>query len=261
MCDHVMGGQTIIPGSFFLEMALEAAGGLPVTITNIEYKGMLRIPLASKGEQPLYTYLTINEDEDGEAQRFAIRSCPTRDKYKESPPVVEHCVGRIVPESRQTLLETVEDPVTKEKATRIKPGLRHEGFGHLAPLELKDLGKEGLAALVAAHEEDRFGSKERFYGNFCQEGVMEYKEAFQLIESVHFDRKAKTALAKLSYPYHEEWEQQGGAFCPAFLDAAIHMCLVMVTDTTVYYAGGFETGHFLRTPTVRVACFAVLGCG
>lgn len=26
------------PGSFFLEMALEAAGGLPVTLTNVEYK-------------------------------------------------------------------------------------------------------------------------------------------------------------------------------------------------------------------------------
>ncbi len=38
-------------------------------------------------------------------------------------------------------------------------------------------------------------------------------------------------------------------YCPAFIDAVIHTCLVMVTDTTVYYAGGFECGHFLRTPT------------
>jgi len=167
-----MGGQTIIPGSFFLEMAIEASGSLPVTITNIEYKAMLKIPMASKGEQPVFCYLTINEDEDGEAQRFSIRSCVTRDKYKEQPPVVEHCIGRIVPESHQTLLETAEDPVTKAKSTRIRPGLRHEGFGHLAPLELKDIGKEGVAALVAAHEEDRFGTKERFYGQYCIENVM-----------------------------------------------------------------------------------------
>lgn len=77
------------------------------------------------------------------------------------PPTVEHCVGRIVPESRQTLLETVEDPVTHETTTRIRPGLRHEAFGHLVPLELKDLGKEGLARLKAAHTDDRFGTKER----------------------------------------------------------------------------------------------------
>lgn len=43
MCDHVMGGKTIIPGTFFVEMALEAAGGLPITITNVEYKAMLRV--------------------------------------------------------------------------------------------------------------------------------------------------------------------------------------------------------------------------
>lgn len=38
MCEHVMGGKHILPGSFFLEFALEAAGGLPVTLTNVEYK-------------------------------------------------------------------------------------------------------------------------------------------------------------------------------------------------------------------------------
>lgn len=157
-----MGGKTLIPGSFFLEMALEAAGGLPITITNIEYKSMLRIPMASKGELPVSTFLTMHEDEDGEAMRFSIGSCPVRDKLKERPPVLEHCSGRIVPESRQTLIETVEDPVTKAKTTRIRQGLVHGAFGHLAPLGLKDLGKEGIQRLVDAHEErDRFGSREK----------------------------------------------------------------------------------------------------
>lgn len=80
---------------------------------------------------------------------------------------------------------------------------------------------------------------------------MEYGPHFQRIESVHFDRKAKTALAKICYPYHKDWEQRGGVYEPAFFDAVIHTCLVLVTDSTVYYAGGYEAAHFLRLPTVR----------
>lgn len=188
MCDHVMGGKTIIPGSsvddacffgrmmiwphinvdvnllpshlypgaFFVEMALEAAGGLPVTLTNLEFKQMLRIPLASKGETPLHAFLTTNADEDGEALRFAIRSCPVREKRGEELSIVEHCTGRIVPGSRQTLLEPAEETC---KQTRL--GLRHDAFGYLAPMDLQDVGKKGLQQLVAAHAEERFDCKER----------------------------------------------------------------------------------------------------
>lgn len=109
----------------------------------------------------MYTFLTLAEDEDGDSVRFSIRSCPSQGEVYVRPPVVEHCIGRIVPSSRHTLLETVKDPVTKTQATRIRPGLRHQAFGHLAPLEMRDLGKEGLARLVAAHDDDRFGTKER----------------------------------------------------------------------------------------------------
>lgn len=53
MCDHIMGGKRIIPGSFFSEMALEAGGGLPLTITNVEYRSMLRVSV-----RPLVAVLT-----------------------------------------------------------------------------------------------------------------------------------------------------------------------------------------------------------
>lgn len=129
---------------------------------------MARIPQVAKGDIPAYCWLAAHaEDDGGEALRFAVRSCPGREKWREVPPDVEHCVGRIHPESRGLLLEAVDGE--GDGATRIRPGLRYEAFGHLAPLELSDLGKEGLAALVAAHTEERFGSKEKFYGSYCQE--------------------------------------------------------------------------------------------
>ena len=133
---------------------------------------MARIPQVAQGDVPAYCWLTTHEEDDGgEALRFAVRSCPGREKFREAPPEMEHCVGRIHPESRQMLLEAVEggEGSTTQAVTRVRPGLRHEAFGHLAPLELSDLGKEGLAALVAAHTEERFGSKEKFYGSYCQE--------------------------------------------------------------------------------------------
>lgn len=142
------------------------------THTRAHTHSMARIPQVAQGDVPAYCWLTTHEEDDGgEALRFAVRSCPGREKFREAPPEMEHCSGRIHPESRQMLLETVEggEGSTAQAVTRVRPGLRHEAFGHLAPLELADLGKEGLRALVAAHTEERFGSKDKFYGSYCQE--------------------------------------------------------------------------------------------
>jgi hypothetical protein len=51
----------------------------------------------------------------------------------------------------------------------------------------------------------------------------------------------------------------GGVYAPEFLDAVTQMTLILVTDSTVYYAGGFESAHFLRQPTVR-ACVYRCAC-
>lgn len=61
MLDHKMGGKTIVPGMFFVEMALEASHTFPVTLANVEFKSMLRIPVASKGEQPLLVGLKFSD--------------------------------------------------------------------------------------------------------------------------------------------------------------------------------------------------------
>jgi hypothetical protein len=61
MLDHKMGGKTILPGMFFVEMALEASNAFPVTLANVEFKSMLRIPVASKGEQPLLVGLNFKD--------------------------------------------------------------------------------------------------------------------------------------------------------------------------------------------------------
>lgn len=56
-----MGGKTILPGMFFVEMALEASHAFPCTLANVEFKSMLRIPVASKGEQPLLVGLNFKD--------------------------------------------------------------------------------------------------------------------------------------------------------------------------------------------------------
>jgi hypothetical protein len=45
-----MGGEAVVPGSLFSEMALEAHGSLPVTLVNMEFKAKLAIPKSSAGE-------------------------------------------------------------------------------------------------------------------------------------------------------------------------------------------------------------------
>ena len=59
-------------------------------------------------------------------------------------------------------------------------------------------------------------------------------------------------FSQVSYPSRERWAAVGGVYAPEFLDAVTQMTLILVTDSTVYYAGGFESAHFLRQPTVRV---------
>lgn len=56
-----MGGKTIVPGMFFVEQALEASHTFPVTLANVEFKSMLRIPVASKGEQALLCGLAFQD--------------------------------------------------------------------------------------------------------------------------------------------------------------------------------------------------------
>jgi acyl transferase domain-containing protein/NADPH:quinone reductase-like Zn-dependent oxidoreductase/thioester reductase-like protein/acyl carrier protein len=237
MCDHKMGGQAIFPGMFFVEMVLEAVKGTPITLTDVEFKSMLKIPSASSGENPSLIALNFAEEQDG-IRSFVVRSCPTREKWDEEPVLVEHCTGKVV---KADLLN--EDG-------SIKDGFKPEAYGLLAGLELKDIGDGGLKDLIGRHTQCEHSSTENFYGTHCVEGQMEYLESFQLVESVHVDPKTMSILGKLNYD-NEAWEKKGGIFGVQLLDALLHQTLILATHSAIYYAGGFDACHFLRQPATK----------
>lgn len=76
---------------------------------------------------------------------------------------------------------------------------------------------------------------------------MEWNGGFQLIQSAHLDPDAKTILSKIKYD-NAAWVKKGGVFGIEFLDSVIHPLLMLADDSAVYYAGGFDAGHFVRQP-------------
>lgn len=164
MCDHKMGGNAIFPGMFWVEMVLQAVKGYPVTLTNVEFKSMLKIPTASAGENPALIALKFQDEQD-DVKSFVVRSCPSRERWDEEPVLVEHCTGKVV----KTDLLTAEG--------EIREGFKPEAFGLLGNLELKDVGEEGLKDLIARHTQREHDSTENFYGTHCVEGVMEVRAA------------------------------------------------------------------------------------
>ena len=237
MTDHKMGGSAIFPGMFFVEMVLEAVKGAPVTLTNVEFKSMLKIPASSSGENPALIALSFTEEQDG-VRSFVVRSCPSREKWDEEPVLVEHCTGKVV-----------KAELMNEDGS-IKDGFKPEAYGLLAELKLKDLGEDGLKELIGRHTQCEHGSTENFYGTHCVEGQMEYLETFQLVESVHVDPKTMSILGKLNYD-NEAWEKQGGVMGVQLLDALLHQTLILATHSAIYYAGGFDACHFLRAPATK----------
>lgn len=234
MLGHRMGGKTILPGMFFVEMALEASRTYPVTLANVEFKAMCRIPVASKGEIPSMIGLTFSDVKD-DIRSFEVRSAPIRDKADEDPVYVTHCTGLAI---KSKLLE---------KDGSIYKGFKPEAYGIMGGLELQDIGEAGLKELIDVHSDCKHVSKEAFYGHYCVEGVMEWLNGFQLIQSAHLDPADKTILAKIKYD-NRRWVQTGGVFGVEFLDSVIHPLLMLADDSAVYYAGGFDAGHFLRQP-------------
>jgi acyl transferase domain-containing protein/NADPH:quinone reductase-like Zn-dependent oxidoreductase/thioester reductase-like protein/acyl carrier protein len=237
MCDHKMGGQAIFPGMFFVEMVLEAVKGAPITLTNVEFKSMLKIPSASSGENPSLVALNFAEEQDG-IRSFVVRSCPTREKWDEEPVLVEHCTGKVI-----------KTDLFQEDGS-IRSGFKPEAYGLLADINLKDIGEDGLKNLIGRHTQCEHSSTENFYGTHCVEGQMEYLESFQLVESVHVDPKTMSILGKLNYD-NEAWEKKGGIFGVQLLDALLHQTLILATHSAIYYAGGFDACHFLRQPATK----------
>lgn len=138
LADHVMGGNKIAPGMFYVEMALEAVG-LPCTLTNVEFKSMCKIPAAaSEGEAPTTVLLSLRPSEGVDhSSAFLVKSHPTfvRAEARHSPPdLTEHCTGYVI-----------KDPDPAETAAALIQGsnMRPGAFGLMTPMDLTDIGKDG----------------------------------------------------------------------------------------------------------------------
>ena len=132
MTDHVMGGKKILPGTFFVEMAVEALG-LPCALVDVNFKSMCMIPRASADESPVNVILHINDgSEDGRVdcmRPFTVTSVPLR--------VAQDALEVIPSEHSGGFVAQLQD--NEMRSAGYLPG----AFGCLAPCDLKDMGKDG----------------------------------------------------------------------------------------------------------------------
>jgi len=252
MMDHKMGGQNILPGCFYVEMALEAVG-LPCTLSNVEFKSMCKIPKTGMGQTSTLVQLALKEVEGsgGEVQSFLVRSTPAKvpvGERDDAPSYTNHCTGFAVKSSDKdggnASLLTANG--TLDPRVHLRPG----AFGLLAPWQLADIGKEGLAALQRQHTHCLAKDTEHAYGIINREGLSEYGPSFQVISSMHGNLVDNTYLSVVEFD-SVEWGRQGGSFGIQLLDALYQLLFLLPSHDPqiVMYAGGFDAAHFLRKPS------------
>jgi len=141
LTDHKMGGQEIAPGTFYVEMVLEASG-LPCTLTNVEFKSMCKIPHTSKGAVATIVSVHFNKDNNtpqtvGEITSFTVQSLPNRARPEEIPSLVpsEHCTGYVI-----------KTDFLDDRGHLDVYDLQPQAYGLLGGLQLKDIGPEGKDA-------------------------------------------------------------------------------------------------------------------
>jgi len=169
---HAVGGKVIAPGMFFCEMMVEACGGCPTTIVDLEFKNMLAVPLTKLGHPSSIVRISAGgKDERGET--FRVTSFPSREKRGEQSLTVEHCVGTVI-----------KDCITLDDTGVIDRNLIPGGHGLMSRLEgLKDIGPDGLVKLDQRHVDILAATKERFYGIICIEGLVSHSLGSDIIES------------------------------------------------------------------------------
>ena len=165
MLGHAVGGKSIAPGMFFCEMMIEASGGCPATLVDVEFKNMLVVPMTKTGQSPSMVRITAGEtDERGQA--YKVTSFPSREKRGEKCLTVEHCVGKVI---RGGLPFDDEGGI----GNTLVPG----GYGLMSRLDnLQDIGQDGLDQLNEKHSDVLAATRERFYGTVCVEGLVSARE-------------------------------------------------------------------------------------
>jgi hypothetical protein len=240
-------------------MALEAFNKFPSVVTDLEFKSMMKIPMASKGEMTSMMCLDL-KDEDSRltpGAAFVVKSHPSlrprRSDWfsdEEFSQLTEHCAGKI-----HYCPMLTEDGRLSEVAIEA-------GTDHFFPLQYGDIGREGIQQLIEDNYSVGSQSKEHAYGTINMPDTNYYGPAFQLVHRAATNPVKGTILAEIEFD-NSAWERQGGVYAVQLLDSMLHTTFVALQNSDplcVSYAGGAEAGYFVRKPTTsrmyiyRVEC-------
>jgi len=146
--------QAVIPGAFYMEMALEVYGKLPVTIADIDFKAAQYVPRGSSGEPPVL--LSVRLDGPGDMKGttpFVVSSTPCRGEYDHytRASLIDCCTGVII---ENALLDSDGNLTTNH--------ILGEN-GMVSSTHLADLGQEGLQQLINSHHRCYAASSDEFY--------------------------------------------------------------------------------------------------
>jgi acyl transferase domain-containing protein len=138
MLDHMMGGNTILPGMYYVEAALEAIRFREekfngATLSDVSFDAICPIPDRNKGSNPLVLMVNLSKD-IGVPQQFTVVSAENLHSMNENPTV--HCTGAVIPQS-----------FFSESGDLHASGTSLDPQGNYLSYELADIGIEGTKCI------------------------------------------------------------------------------------------------------------------
>ena len=135
MLDHMMGGNTILPGMYYVEAVLEAISLRErnfngVTLSDVSFDAICPIPDRNKGSSPLVLMVNLSKDL-GVPQNFTVVSKDNLNSTDDNPTV--HCTGAVMLQS-----------FFHDSGDLRESGTSMDHVGDYMSYELADIGIEGM---------------------------------------------------------------------------------------------------------------------
>lgn len=232
MADHVMGGQALLPGMYFIEAAIEAWGMRHedcLTMSDVEFHEMCPIPDRTKNQDPRTLFTRQSSEETNGLTKFTVESRPLN-----GSDVTVHCTG---------LMASFTCPGVLDGSQYI-PG--RKGFKEKRETT-KDIGQKGIENLWESHYS--LYTMGRIYDVINEAGVTEYGSSFKVIDEVRMTPTGLSIVATIKFD-HAQWSNKGGIYAVQLLDGILQLAYLNpnIPSGHVSYAGGFELGIFARRP-------------
>lgn len=233
MAEHVMGGQALLPGMYFVEAAIEASGVQHqdcLSISDVEFHEMCPIPDRARNEDPRTLFVRQSAEETNSLTKFSVESRPLH-----GSDIIVHCTGSMISFTCPDILD----------GSQYLPG--RKGFKEKRK-DTRDIGQEGIKNLLESHHSMyRMG---RIYDVINEAGVTEYGPSFQVIDELRTSPNGLSIVATIKFD-HAQWSNKGGAYAVQLLDGILQLAYLNpnIPSGHVSYAGGFDLGIFARRPS------------